>query len=133
MVDSYSPKGPIPDHSPASQSQPPKESEDTGGQSQRYKSERGRYREMEQLFTKTRQISQRVSDAEQTLLAMNSLAYARLYLGRYKDAELLYDEIVKIAKSDLGEKKPLYCGCNFAAVYGHQGRYQGGRDDLWNC
>ena len=43
MVDSYSPKGPVADHPPASQSQPPKESEDTGGQSQRYKSERGRY------------------------------------------------------------------------------------------
>ena len=87
--------------------------------------DQGRYHDMEQLFTKTRQISQRVSDAAHTLRALNGLAYSRCYLGRYKDAELLYDEMVRIAESDPGEKiVPFFLGCSLAAVYGHQGRYE---------
>ncbi len=87
--------------------------------------DQGRYGEMKGLFTRTLQISQRISHVEQTLLAMNGLAYSHWYLGRYRDAELLYDKILKIAKSDPGERKVLdYCRCNLAAVYGHQGRYE---------
>jgi serine/threonine protein kinase/Flp pilus assembly protein TadD len=87
--------------------------------------DQGQYAEMENLFTRTLQISQGVSNLEQTLLAMNGLAYSYWYLGRYKDAELLYNRISHIAQSDPGERQVLlYCKCNLAAVYGHQGRYE---------
>ena len=88
--------------------------------------DQGQYRDMQRQFTETLQISQRIHDVIPSLGAMNGLAYSYLCLGKYKDAELLYDKLFKIVQNELGEKNVpdlFYFKSNLAQVYTFQGRY----------
>ena len=87
--------------------------------------DQGRYHDMERLFKKNLQIIQ--PERSLSLLdAMSGVAYSNLCLGRYKDAELLYDKILHIARHDLGEENVpslFRYKCSLARVYTIQGRY----------
>ena len=88
--------------------------------------DQGRYRDMQRQFTETLQISQSVHPGEPTLNIMNGLAYSYMCLGKYKDAELLYDKIFKIVQNELGEENVpslFYYKSSLAQVYTSQGRY----------
>ncbi|MBL7185751.1 MAG: serine/threonine protein kinase [Phycisphaerae bacterium] len=87
----------------------------------------GRYHDMERLCRKNVQIGQRVHTVEQQAIAMNSVAVALYHLGRYKEAESLFDKILQTDRRELGEENVLrlpYVECNLAAVYWRQGRYE---------
>jgi serine/threonine protein kinase/Tfp pilus assembly protein PilF len=86
----------------------------------------GRYHDMERLWTKNFQISQRLFGLERQVAAMNGLANALYHLGKYKKAESLFDKILQIDRGELGEENAPYLPyyrCNLAAVYCRQGRY----------
>jgi len=87
----------------------------------------GRYHDMERLCRKNVQTGKRVFGLEKQVGTMNALAVALYYLGRYKEAELLFDKTLQIIRHELGEENaprlPFY-RCNLAAVYWRQGRYK---------
>jgi serine/threonine protein kinase/thioredoxin-like negative regulator of GroEL len=89
--------------------------------------DQGRYHDMERLWTKNLQIRQRVSGVELQLSTMNALATTYWRLGKYKEAELLFDKILQMVMSELGGENfwllPLI-RCNLARVYSAQGRYE---------
>ncbi len=89
--------------------------------------DQGRYHDMERLWTKNLQIRQRVSAVELQVGTMNGLAMAYYYLGKYKEAESLFDKILQTVRHELGEENvahlPFY-KCNLAGVYAAQGRYE---------
>jgi serine/threonine protein kinase/Tfp pilus assembly protein PilF len=88
--------------------------------------DQGRYHDMERLWAKNLQISQRVSGVEQQVGTMNALAVTFYYLGRYKEAESLFDKILQTLQREGGEENvpnlPNW-KCNLARVYTAQGRY----------
>jgi len=89
--------------------------------------DQGRYHDMERLWTKNLQIRQRVSGVEQQVGTMNALAVTFYYLGRYKEAESLFEKALQLIRSELrGEDVWLlpWFGCNLARVYTAQGRYE---------
>jgi tetratricopeptide (TPR) repeat protein len=90
--------------------------------------EQGRYHDMERLLTKNLQIKQRVFGVEQQLVTMNALAVTYYYLGKYKEAESLFDKMLQIVRlRELGKEnvpRLSYWKCNLAAVYWCQGRYE---------
>jgi tetratricopeptide (TPR) repeat protein len=88
--------------------------------------DQGRYHDMKHLFARTLQNSQRMYGTPSHLRAMNGLAYSYLCLGRYKDAELLYEKILHIVRRELTEENApnlVFYRCNLALVYTAQGRY----------
>jgi tetratricopeptide (TPR) repeat protein len=89
--------------------------------------DQGRYHDMERLWTKNLQVRQRVSGVEQQVGTMNALAVTFYYLGRYKEAESLFEKALQLIRSELrGEDVWLlpWFGCNLARVYTAQGRYE---------
>ena len=89
--------------------------------------DQGRYHDMERLWTKNFHIRQRVSGVESQLGTMNCLAVTFYYLGRYKEAESLFEKALQLIRSELrGEDVWLrpWFGCNLARVYTAQGRYE---------
>jgi len=87
----------------------------------------GRYHDMERLHTKNLQIGQRVYGEKHPLGNPNGLAVAFYCLGRYKEAESLFDKILEIVRHEVGEENVPYFPyfrCNLAAVYWRQGRYK---------
>ena len=88
--------------------------------------DQGRYHDMERLWAENLQIRQRISGAKDQLGIMNALATTFCYLGRYKEAESLFDKILQIVQRELEEENVPYLHfvkCNFANVYTAQGRY----------
>jgi len=89
--------------------------------------DQGRYHDMESLWAKNLQIKQRVSSVEDQLYTMNALAVTFYYLGRYKEAESLFDKILQTVQHEVGEENvphlPFF-KCNLARVYTAQGRYE---------
>lgn len=89
--------------------------------------DQGRYHDMERLWTKNLKIRQRVSDVELQVGTMNGLAMAYYYLGKYKEAESLFDKILQTVQHELGEENVTYLPfykCNLAGVYAAHGRYE---------
>jgi len=88
--------------------------------------DQGRYHNMERLWTRILQIRQRVSSVKLQLAAMNGLAVAYYHLGKYKEAESLFDETLELIRRELGEEDDRYLPyyrCNLANAYKAQGRY----------
>ncbi|MGB2865590.1 MAG: serine/threonine-protein kinase [Sedimentisphaerales bacterium] len=89
--------------------------------------DQGRYHDMEHLWTKNLKIRQRVSGAELQASTMNALGATYWFLGKYKEAESLFEKILPLARRELKEENvtilPAY-GCNLANVYKAQGRYE---------
>jgi len=86
----------------------------------------GRYRDMERLGVRILAIQQRVSSVKDQINTMNWLAMTYCYLGKYKQAESLFDKALELVRKELGEEKYFllpYIKCNLARVYGAQGRY----------
>jgi len=85
----------------------------------------GRSREMEQIYTRVLQLGQGVLSVKGQVNIKNMLGAAYVGLGEYKKAELLYEEILQIAQSDV-TIEPLilhWIKHNRAASYLNQGRY----------
>jgi len=89
--------------------------------------DQGRYHDMERLWTKNLKIRQRVSSAELQAGTMNALGATYLLLGKYKEAESLFEKILQLVRRELKEENvpllPAY-RCNLAGVYKAQGRYE---------
>jgi serine/threonine protein kinase/Tfp pilus assembly protein PilF len=85
----------------------------------------GRSHEMEQIYTRILQIGKGVLSVERQVGVKNMLGGAYLGLGKHKQAELLYDEILQIVQNELEEDFWLlpYIKKNLAASYLSQGRY----------
>ncbi|MBL7187956.1 MAG: serine/threonine protein kinase [Phycisphaerae bacterium] len=87
----------------------------------------GRYHDMERLCRKNVQTGKRVFSLERQVGTMNALAVAFYYLGKYKEAESLFDKTLQIIQHEFGEENAPrlpYYRCNLAAVYWRQGRYK---------
>jgi len=92
----------------------------------------GRPREMEQIYTRILQLGQNKLSMKAQVNIKNMLGAAYLGLGEYKKAELLYDEILHIAQSDL-TIEPLILNWikhNYAVSYLNQGRYKEAEQDF---
>ncbi len=80
----------------------------------------------EHLWTKSLQIRQRIGSVEGQVFAINALGTTYKDLGKYKDAELLFEKVLQIVQCELGEENvphlPYY-KCNLAEVYWLQSRY----------
>jgi tetratricopeptide (TPR) repeat protein len=63
----------------------------------------GRSREMVQIYTRVLQLGQGVLSVERQVGVKNMLGAAYIGLGEYKQAELLYDEILKTVQNELSE------------------------------
>ncbi|MBL7187940.1 MAG: serine/threonine protein kinase [Phycisphaerae bacterium] len=89
--------------------------------------DQGRYHDMERLWTKNLKIRQRVSSVELQVGIMNGLAASYWFLGKYKEAESLFEKILQLIRRELKEENvpllPAY-KCNLANVYKAQGRYE---------
>jgi tetratricopeptide (TPR) repeat protein len=85
----------------------------------------GRSHEMEQIYTRVLQLGKGVLSVERQMDVKNMLGAAYLGLGKYKKAELLYDEILQIVQNELEEDSWLlsYIKRNLAISYLCQGRY----------
>ena len=89
--------------------------------------DQGRYHDMERLLTKNLKIRQRVSSVKLQRSTMNGLAAAYYHLGKYKEAESLFDDALQTVRRELGEKNVWlfpFIRCNLANVYKAQGRYE---------
>jgi tetratricopeptide (TPR) repeat protein len=84
--------------------------------------DQGRYREMEDIWTKHLKFRQRVSGVEFLPGIMNALGAAYWHLGKYKEAESLFEKILQSVPSNHG-LFPWF-RCNLARVYASQGRYE---------
>jgi non-specific serine/threonine protein kinase/serine/threonine-protein kinase len=88
--------------------------------------DQGRYRDMERLWTRTYQIRQCRSDVRGQLSTMNALGVALYYVGKYSEAEALFEKALQSIRTELrGEEVWLHpwFRCNLAQVYTGQGRY----------
>jgi serine/threonine protein kinase/Flp pilus assembly protein TadD len=85
----------------------------------------GRSHEMEQIYTRVLQLGQGVLNVKEQVGIKNMLGAAYLGLGKHKQAELLYDEILQIVQSELGGEHPIlpWFKKNLAVSYLNQGRY----------
>ena len=89
--------------------------------------DQGRYHDMERLWTKNLKIRQRVSGVELQVGTMNGLASTYSQLGKYKEAESLFDDAIQTVRRELGEENVWvfpFVRCNLANVYKAQGRYE---------
>ncbi|MFC1794660.1 tetratricopeptide repeat protein [Planctomycetota bacterium] len=89
--------------------------------------DQGQYHEMKRMFTRILQIRQRIHRVDPPVQAMNGLAYSYWCLGRYEDAELLYNKILQRVRHEVGDENIpnlTYVRCNLAIVYTAQGRYE---------
>ncbi len=87
----------------------------------------GRHHDAERLWTKNLQIRQRLFGVKQQVSVMNGLAVTFYHLGKYKEAESLFDKILQIDRRELAEwdvSRLPFRQCNLAAVYWRQGRYE---------
>jgi tetratricopeptide (TPR) repeat protein len=87
----------------------------------------GRYHDMERLWTRILPIEQRVSGVDRQVYTMNGLAATYSRLGKYKEAESLFDKTLELVRCELGGENfwllPYIKG-NLAGVYTAQGRYE---------
>ena len=85
----------------------------------------GRSHEMVQIYTRILQLGQGILSVKQQVGTMNMLGAAYLGLSEYKQAELLYDEILQIVQSELEGQHPQlhHIKHNLAVSYLCQGRY----------
>ena len=91
--------------------------------------DQGRYHDAEDLLTDVLRISQRVYRAEHRLDIKSGLALTYYYLGKYKQAESLYNEILqadqnKDSKASLSLHSLCCYKCDLARVYAAQGLYK---------
>jgi non-specific serine/threonine protein kinase/serine/threonine-protein kinase len=91
--------------------------------------DQGRYYDAEDLLTDVLRISRSVYGAEHQLDIKSGLALTYYYLGEYKQAESLYNEILQADRSKGGKTilslHSLCCyKCDLARVYAAQGRYK---------
>jgi len=89
--------------------------------------DQGRYHDMERLWTKNLKFRQHVFGVEQQVGTMNALAATYWHLGKYKEAELLFEKILQLVRRELGEENVWllpFIRCNLARVYAAQGRYE---------
>ncbi len=88
--------------------------------------DQGRFRDMEDLWLKCLQITERVLPVRHQLGAMNSLGVARLLMGKYKEAELLFKRMIDLDQREWRGKNAgrfTWFRGNLADVYRAQGRY----------
>jgi len=91
--------------------------------------DQGRYHDAEDMLTEVLRISQRVYRTEHRLDIKSGLALTYCYLGKYKQAESLYNEILQADQNE-GSKASLSLHslccykCDLARVYAAQGRYK---------
>ncbi len=85
----------------------------------------GRSREMEQIYTSILQLGQNLMSVKGQVGIKNMLGSAYVGLGEYKKAELLYEEILQIAQTDLTIEPSIlqWIKHNLAGSYLAQGRY----------
>jgi len=81
----------------------------------------GRNHDMEKLYTKIVQIQRDVHGVKYPIGDLNGLAVASYALGKYQQAELLYEELLQRAPGE--DSLLIYIKGNLAVVYLLQGRY----------
>ena len=91
--------------------------------------DQGRYHDAEDMLTEVLRISQRVYRTEHRLDIKSGLALTYYYLGKYKQAESLYNEILQAdQEKDSKASLPLHSiccrKCDLARVYAAQGLYK---------
>ncbi len=91
--------------------------------------DQGRYYDAEELLSEVLKDSQRVYGIEEQLDIKSGLALTYYHLGKYKQAESLYDEILQADRRKGGKVvfslHSLCCyECDLARVYAAQGRYE---------
>jgi len=91
--------------------------------------DQGRYYDAEDLLTEVLEDSRHVYGIEQQLDIKSSLALTYYYLGKYKQAESLYNEILqadqnKDSKASLSLHSLCCYKCDLARVYAAQGLYK---------
>ena len=89
--------------------------------------DQGRYHDMERLWTKNHQIRQRVSGVEDQIYSMNALAATFSHLGKYNEAESLFEKALQLIRSEMRRDNfwlSPFLRCNLACVYTDQGRYE---------
>ncbi|OHB66902.1 MAG: hypothetical protein A2Y77_11895, partial [Planctomycetes bacterium RBG_13_62_9] len=82
----------------------------------------GRYHDMERLYTKLLQIRQHVYGVEHPIGVMHGLAVAYYYLGKYQEAESLFEEMLQTYQNETPFL--VHIKANLAIVYTLQGRYE---------
>jgi len=84
-----------------------------------------RHYDAERLMTEILKIQRRIHGGGYE--GNNALAHTYHHLGKYKEAEAMYDKILETIRRDRGEDyvrfRPMEC-CNLARAYADQGRYQ---------
>jgi serine/threonine protein kinase/Flp pilus assembly protein TadD len=87
----------------------------------------GRYHDMERLWSKILPIEQRVSGLGRQLATMNGLGVAYFVLGKYKEAESLFNHALELVRDEPDKEDFFhlpYIRANLANVYKAQGRYE---------
>jgi non-specific serine/threonine protein kinase/serine/threonine-protein kinase len=87
--------------------------------------DQGRYRDMEHIWTENLDFRRRASEVE--LEPGNALGAAYWFVGKYEEAESVFDNLLRSVSSDPQAKKPVlfpWYKCNLARVYSSQGRYE---------
>jgi tetratricopeptide (TPR) repeat protein len=91
--------------------------------------DQGRYHDMERLWTMILEIRQRVYGVEYPASTINGLAVALCHLGKYEEAESLFNKALQLEKAwyevgGEGFNMLPYLKCNLARVYTAKGRYE---------
>ncbi|MFB0556218.1 MAG: tetratricopeptide repeat protein [Phycisphaerae bacterium] len=89
--------------------------------------DQGRYYDMEHVWTKYLKFRQRISGVELQPDLMNALGATYWHLGKYREAESLFEKILQLVPSELGGENVWllpWFRCNLARVYAAQGRYE---------
>jgi len=87
--------------------------------------DQGRYRDMEHIWTENLEFRRHASEVE--LQPGNALGAAYWFVGKYEEAESVFDNLLRSVSSDPQAKKPAlfpWYKCNLARVYSSQGRYE---------
>jgi tetratricopeptide (TPR) repeat protein len=89
--------------------------------------DQGRYHDMERIWTKRLKFRQSVSGVELQPATMNALVATYYYLGKYQEAESIFNRVIQLVGGDmeqLGIRSLRSIRCNIARSYAAQGRYE---------
>ncbi|UCE47169.1 MAG: tetratricopeptide repeat protein, partial [Phycisphaerales bacterium] len=89
--------------------------------------DQGRYRDMERIWTKRLKFRQRISGVELQPDSMNALVATYYYLGKYQEAESIFDKVLQLVGGNMEQlniRVLRNISCNIARSYAAQGRYE---------
>jgi len=89
--------------------------------------DQGRYRDMERIWTKRLKFRQRISGVELQPDSMNALVATYYYLGKYQEAESIFDKVLQLVGGNMEQldiRVLRNIRCNIARSYAAQGRYE---------